>query len=257
LSSIYHHMLGQMKPTHQAVMSASALGFLAFWFSIAGLAGVWWSGSYETQIGRMKLEVTYVSTLWDSTAGTSGHEAATKIDEACDADNLDDDSKANCDKVRAVRAFIFLKFFAVLPAFGCPTTWLFLQYREPFGEYNGLLQKAMLVMGACCKAVAIFWALLAVIVAATLNFSAMSDDIGAGGAGFVLTILSFLLCLLPGALLECWAWKQTYCTFSGMDSGKNPVVLPKVGDLPSLIGSTPASKSEEQQVTDVEMKQEA
>merc|ERR1712093_603268 len=115
-----------------------------------------------------------------------------------------------------------------------PVVWLYLELLKGSDVANKL-RKSLLILGASCNAFASLCALLAIIVASTLDFKDMSDDIGVNGAGFVLTILSLMCCSLPSCVLQVFAWRWTYWIPEAAATPGRAVDLPKVGDLPTLV----------------------
>lgn len=239
-----------VKPNQWLVFAASLLTLLAFMFSIGGLAGVWWAGTHERQIGRHSIKIVFAMTLWEQTV-ESGTEVTTKIDDECGKSELPEESESNCDKIGALRAFMFLKFFAVLPALVCPMVWLTLQLLRG-DDASSSLQKHLLTGAIASKAFAFVCAFVATCIAPSLQFDGMSDEVGAGGAGYVLTILSMILCLLPAMILECFVWRKTYWLPSETTvetPGTKAVDAWKESSsnnarLPTVMGSQAASKND-------------
>merc|ERR1712039_870294 len=94
-----------------------------------------------------------------------------------------------------------------------------------------------LIVGAVCNAFASLWALLAILVASAVDFQDMSDDIGVNGGGFVITILSLVFCSMPSCILQVFAWRWTYWVPESAATPAKTVVLPKIADLPTLVGA--------------------
>jgi len=227
------------------VFAALGLTSLAFFFSIGGLADVWWAGAYEVKAGRHTINVAYTSTLWEVTVD-AGTKTTEKIDDMCAmSDSLDKEKAANCRKNGAVRAFVFLKFFAVVFALACSSARLFVQYRSGV-DTSSSLQKHLLTAAIACKAFASFCAFVATCIAPSLDFGEAA--VGAAGAGYVLTILSMILLLWPSVFLESFVWRKSYAASkTDMEVGKTSVAnsnLPASTNLPTLVGSKAASKSD-------------
>jgi len=252
-------------PAQRITAVSSVLAIMACFFCIGALAGVWWAGTYEMsqRIRRteIKTEIEFVSTLWDTAVKTTVNgqtTAETKtIDDTCSQSNLSDEAKSRCDQISAVRAFVFLKLIACVGSIGCPVVWLYLELfrgSDATSELRkSLLRKSLLILGASCSAAASLWALLAIIVASTLDFKDMSDDIGVTGGGFVITILSMVLCLVPGIVLEALAWRWAYLLPANTIPAAHPQGLPEVADLPNLVGAKqPESDLPKTQRDDVE-----
>jgi len=243
--------LRRMNPAQLNVLVASGLALLGFCFCIGGLTGVWWSGTYELKIYRYAtIEVGYASTLWESTvtqsSGTST-ETIVNIDESCAKDGLNDEAKSRCDKVGAVRAFVFLTFFVAMGAIGSSVSWIVFQARGG-NDTRGRLPVRLLLSAVSCNVIASFWALLAIIVACTFDFGELGEKIGAGGGGFVLTILSMVFCFVPSAIIETFAWRWAYrlSPDANTSTSKQDVVVtdtPKVIDLPTLVGNASGCNS--------------
>merc|ERR1712113_1371400 len=243
--------LRKMNPPQLSVFAASGLALLGLFFCIGGLTGVWWSGTYELKINRYAtIEVGYASTLWESTvtqsSGTST-ETIVNIDESCDKDGLSDEAKSRCDKVGAVRAFVFLTFFVSMGAIGSSVSWLVFQARGG-NDTLGQLPVRLLLSAVSCNVVSSLWALLAIIVACTFDFGELGEKVGAGGGGFVLTIVSMVFCFVPSAILEAFAWRWAYrlsLDASTSTSKQEDVVTdtPNVIDLPALVGNASGCKS--------------
>merc|ERR1712232_1309130 len=98
----------------------------------------------------------------------------------------------------------------------------------------GKRQKGLLIAAVSCNAAASLCALLAAIVASTLDFGDLGENVGVNGGGFVLTILSMVLCLVPGIVLEVLAWRWAY-QVPATTAAARPVDLPKVAELPNLV----------------------
>merc|ERR1712110_1174678 len=170
-----------------------------------------------------------------------GTEETKTIDDTCGQSSLSDEAKSRCDQIRAVRAFVFLKFIACFGSVGCPLVWLYLELLKGSDAANEL-RKSLLMLGVACNAFASLWALLAIIVASTLDFKDMSDDLGVGGGGFVITILSLVFCSVPGCVLEVFAWRWTYSIPETAATPAKTGDLPKVVDLPTLVSTRPDSE---------------
>jgi len=234
-------------PAQRITAVASLLAIIACFFCIGALAGVWWAGTYEVsqRIRRteIKMEIEFVSTLWDTTVKTSVNGQTTEetktIDDTCSQSNLSDEAKSRCDQILAVRAFVFLKLIACVGSIGCPVVWLYLELfrgSDATSELRkSLLRKSLLILGASCSAAASLWALLAIIVASTLDFKEMSDDIGVNGGGFVVTILSLVFCSVPSCVLQVFAWRWIYWMPETASTPARTVDLPKIADLPTLV----------------------
>jgi len=223
--------LHAVKPAQWSVLAASAFTFLAVCFSIGGVAGVWWCGSYQASASGSTLEVEFVSTLWESSQDSTfqgvSQTTTHSIDEGCELDGLDDTAQSNCNKYGAVRAMVFLQLLASVPAFGFAFAWLVLQLRPKDNAAKQLLKKFLLA-GAICSLVASLCALLSVIIASTLDFSRYGDEVGVGGDGFVLAILSMVLCFCPSIALEYLAWRWS------KELPAEDIVHPNpIGDMPS------------------------
>jgi len=252
----------EVKPNQWFVLAASSLALLAVFFSIGGLADVWWAGANEIQMGRQSVKVAYTLTLWENTVDSGSTVITAKIDDHCGESELPEDDKANCGKIRGVRAIMFLKLFAVLPALACPVARLVLQCLHG-DDASSLLQKRLLTAAIACKAFASFCAFVATCIAPSLDFEGIGGEVGAAGAGYVLTILSMIFCLWPAIVLECIIWRRTYWLTSETrveTPGTKAVSVgkassPKDGILPTLVGSTPAFKgdaSKSQNAADLE-----
>jgi len=233
-------------PAQRITAVASLLAIIACFFCIGALAGVWWAGSYEVsqRIRRTQIttEIEFVSTLWETTVKTSVNGQTTEdtqtIDDTCGQSSLSDEAKSRCEQIRAVRAFVFLKFIACVGSVGFPVAWLYFEllcYLPVSGATK--LRKSLMILSVSCNAFASLWALLAIIVASTLDFKDMSDDLGVGGGGFVITILSLVFCSVPGCVLEVFAWRWTYSTPETAATPAKTGDLPKVVDLPTLVST--------------------
>merc|ERR1712151_1419348 len=156
------------------------------------------------------------------------------IDDTCGQSSLSDEAKSRCDQIRAVRAFVFLKFIACFGSVGCPVVGLYFEFLK--GSDAAIkLRKSLLILGVSCNAFASLWALLAIIVASTLDFKDMSDDIGVTGSGFVITILALLFCSVPSCVLQVFAWRWTYWIPEAAATPAKTGDLPKAADLPTLV----------------------
>jgi len=236
----------EVKPYQWLVLAAWSLTLVALFFCLGGLLGVWWAGEVEQQIGPVKIEVAFAQTLWESTseAGTASNTA--KIDDMCDKDQLSDDETANCSKTSAIRAFMFLKLFAVFLALVCPVAWFVLQ-RLRGVDASSLLQKHLLTVSVMSNAFASLCAFVATCIAPSLNFGI--DGVGAAGAGYVLTILSMIICLWPATILECYVWRREYHLSSGKTEGN--VSSQPQPNLPTLVGTSAATKEDAVKVQSV------
>jgi len=230
-------------PSQRSVAAATALALLAFFFSIGGVAGVWWAGSFEIGQSRTTVQVEFVSTLWETTTTVSVHDQSKEethtIDDTCGGSNLNDEAESRCSKIGAVRAFVVLKFIVCLASVACPLSWLCVGAFQK-GDVAGRLQKGLLIAAVSCNAVASLCALLAVIIASTLDFSDLNENVGVNGGGFVFTILSMVLCLVPGTALVALAWRWTYLLPAETSTPARPADLPKVADLPNLVSTKPS-----------------
>jgi len=227
-------------PHQRAAAAATSLAVVALFFSIGGLAGVWWAGSFEMKHPHSTVEIEYVSTLWEVTTKTTmngqSKEETRNIDDGCGESNLNDETKSRCDKIGAVRTFAFFEFITCIASVACPTIWLLLEARQNGGGFSHL-QKGLLISAVSCAAFASLWALLAAIIASTLDFGDLNENVGVNGGGFVLVILSMVLCLVPGIVLEVLAWRWAY-QVPATTTAARPVDLPKVAELPNLVSPT-------------------
>merc|ERR1712107_533638 len=85
---------------------------------------------------------------------------------------------------------------------------------------------------------------MGVIVACTFDFGDVGEKVGAGGGGFVLTILSTIVCFVPSAIFETLAWRWAYrlspeahANASKQDGGVTDT------HLPTLVGNASACNS--------------
>jgi hypothetical protein len=224
----------EVKQNQWLVLAAWSLTLVAFCFCLSGLLGVWWSGDQDLQEGGQSIKLAFSSTLWEteSTAGAATT-ATQKIDDSCGKDELPEDDKATCSKIKAVRAFVFMKLFAVFLALSCPVAWFVLQ-RLRGDDASSLLQKHLLTVSIISNAFASLCALIATCIAPSLDFGNM-DGVGAAGAGYVLTILSMIFCLFPAIILECCVWRKVSCLSSG--TAETKASSPPDSKLPTLVAS--------------------
>jgi len=241
-------------PAQRTVAATAALLLIAMFFSVGGLTGAWWLGSFEVSVGRVTAEVEFVSTLWKMKTKTTfrgqSKEDEADIDEICGKDELTDEGKSQCGKIRATRAFVFLELVMCLVAMACSMVWLRLSALE---NVSGTKRpgKWCLVGGLSCSLFALLWSLLAVIVASTLDFKDKSNDIGVGGAGFVLTILALVFWLIPSiflvALVLFWDYRAP-----AVASTATATVPPKVADLPNLVTPRTEGLESKEKCADIE-----
>merc|ERR1712048_95875 len=223
------------------VIGASFLALLAFLFSIGGLVDVWWSGTYEMQMGPTKITVGYAMTLWENTVVSGSTAQIATVDDQCAKSELPEEDQANCDKIMGIRAFVFLLFFSILLTLACQASWMVQQFL--YGDTaSSLLQKHLLTTAIASKIFASFCAFVAACIAPSLEFQQIGNGaIGASGAGYVLTILLMIFFLWPAIALECIVWKRTHWITSETPA-ETKVQLPKISELPTLVGATSAAK---------------
>jgi len=231
----------EVKPNQWFLFASCFLVLLAMFFSIGGLADVWWAGTYEMQMGRIKIVVAYASTLWENTILAGSTAQAATIDDHCGQSALPEEDQANCDKIRGIRAFVFLMFFSVLAALACQVARIVPQSRHQ-GDESSLVEKHLSTAAIACKIFASFCAFVATCIAPSLEFKQIGNGaIDAAGAGYVLTILLMIFCLWPAIVLECIVWKRTYWFTS--ETKVETIGSGAVSNLPTLVGSTIAAKS--------------
>merc|ERR1712217_497112 len=114
---------------------------------------------------------------------------------------------------------------------------LIVQYRHG-DDASSSLQKRLLTAAIALKAFASFCAFLATCIAPSLDFG--DFEIGAAGAGYVLTILSMILLLWPSMFLEAFVWRKSY--WASAAPGK--ASLPTTTKLPTLVGLEAACNSD-------------
>lgn len=221
-----------VKPNQWLILAAWFLTLVALFFCLGGLTGVWWSGTQDYQVGKHSIKLGYASTLWETTAEATTSSTTQKIDDICGKDGLPEDAEANCSRIKAVRAFVFLKLFAVAVALGCPVVRFVLQRRHG-DDASSLFQKHLLTVSIIGNAFASLCAFVATCIAPSYKM----DGVGAAGAGYVLTILSMILCLWPASILECYVWRKVYCLSPGPAETK--ASSPPASNLPTLVGSGP------------------
>jgi hypothetical protein len=230
----------EVKPNQWLVLAAWSLTLVAFFFCFGGLLGVWWSGTQDFQVGQSSIKIEVSQTLWETTTDGTTSSGAEKIDDSCGNDDLPDDDKKNCSKYYAVRAFVFLKLFAVFLGLGCPVAWFVLQ-RLRGDDASSSLQKHLLTVSIASNAFASLCAFVATCIAPSLEFGNM-DGVGAAGAGYVLTILSMIFCLWPAIILECYVWRKVYYLSSGPAETK--ASSPPEANLPTLVGAGSSTKDD-------------
>lgn len=227
--------IGELKMAHWFSITASMLIFIGFCFVITGLAGTWWSGSWD----QVSVQYTVSVTLWKAkTEVEGGGMSADKeqdLDEGCDMDGLTDEVESRCKKLIAVRVFIFFALFTLLPAVFCSlcASASFIVYPIQQSVINKL------IMVSCCSAgITSIWALIAVIVAATLEWDDLSEDVGLSGAGAICTILLMVMCCWPSVVLEILYLRQ--------NSGAATTSV--VESLPTLIKPRMTSPTNEKKI---------
>jgi len=200
----------------------------------------WRAGSYEVSQGRTTTQVEFVSTLWEATVKVSVRdqekEETSIIDDTCGESNLSDEAKSRCGKIGAVRTFVFLELLVCLASIACPVVWLCADMFQ-ISRITGNMQKGLLIAAVSCNAAASLCALLAVIVASTFDFGDSSEDVGVNGGGFVFTILSIVLCLVPSIVLDALTWRWAYVLPANTTPAAHPQDMPEVADLPNLVGA--------------------
>lgn len=180
--------------------------------AIAGVALPWWTHSQEENGYNMEASIS----LWEMSTKVSmtlmGQETAAH-EESSDVCTEDSSTPIKCDKIRTIRAFAILTVL-----FGILSTLCVI-----------VPKKSMIVaVGAASAAAFVVFALLAIIVAATLEADPMSMD----GAGFILHIIALVLSMVGVivAILAVRAAKQT----------------PKKGGEDTPAESVPGGKSAEE-----------
>lgn len=215
--------------------------------------GVWWAGeySYTTTYPRDIIKVDFVSTLWETRVKINGYQLSKEethsIDDTCSKGDLSDEQTTRCDKIVAVRTFIFIELFACLVSVVCPVMWLCVEgvrMEDNCSRARQMLRKSLLISAASCNVFASLWALLATIIGWSLDFGDLGDDISIQGGGVGSIILSVVLCLVPSSALEVLAWRWAYCCPVEIAAEAQTVHLPRVAELPNLVtGRMPAERS--------------
>merc|ERR1712151_47079 len=180
-------------------------------------------------------------TLWENTVLSGSTAQIATVDDHCGKSELPEEDQANCDKIMGIRAFVFLLFFSILLSLACQVSRMIQQCGHD-DNVPSLLQKHLLTTAIASKIFGSFCAFVAACIAPSLEFKQIGNGaIGAAGAGYTLTIVLMIFLLWPAIALECIVWKRTYWITSETSS-ETKIQLPKISELPTLVGARPAVK---------------